>query len=79
LVGLREFVNKVELANAVEFAHIRFVPLRHAGRLQVAHAAGGQVMRYWRSFIATSPSAIWQWYRSICTFKLAADWKRWIR
>ena len=30
------------------------------------------VGRYWRIFIATSPSTIWQWYRSICTFRLGA-------
>ena len=36
-------------------------------------SAGGRrwpVGRYVRSFIATSPSTIWQWYRSICTFRL---------
>ena len=30
------------------------------------------VGRYWRIFIATSPSTIWQWYRSICTFRFGA-------
>jgi hypothetical protein len=45
------------------------VPFRHAGDPEAADAACGQVGG---SFIATSPSTIWQWYRFTRTLRFEA-------
>ena len=53
-----QLVDDAEQVRIVQLALVGLVALRHAGDLQVADASGRQVLR---SFIATSPSTIWQW------------------
>ena len=43
---------------------IRFVSIRHRRNLYMSLTSA----TYFRNLVLTSPSTIWQWYRSICTF-----------